>query len=154
MIKYLYLLFFVGALAGVFIFLKGNPFGSSYKKAVVYIRAQEFRVDVAESMAQKAKGLGGREELAPDEGMLFVLNPPAERSFWMQDMLIPIDIIWIREGRIIGASENAEPEPGVPPHRLKKYQSPDEVDYVLEVRAGTFDKMNFEVGDGVRVDFR
>lgn len=114
--------------------------------APVEIKGQVFTVEIPETRAERAKGLGGRESLAPDEGMLFVYDSPRRLSFWMKGMLIPLDFIWIREGKIVRLDENVQPEDYQPPETLR----PEErVDQVLEVKSGTIEKFNIKVGDKV-----
>lgn len=115
----------------------------------VEIKGQVFYVEVPETRAEKARGLGGRESLAPDEGMLFVYNSPRRLSFWMKDMLIPLDFIWIRDGEVVRVDENIKPEDYQPPKTL----SPEEkIDKVLELNAGAVEKNGIRVGD--KVEFK
>jgi len=97
------------------------------------------------------RGLGGYESLADDRGMLFLFERSERHSFWMKDMLIPIDIIWISaEGRVVEV-QTAQPEPGVPDDQLKHY-SPDEPSlYVLEVREGLAAERDVQAGDTAEI---
>jgi len=98
------------------------------------------------------RGLGGRESLPDDRGMLFVFPEPGRHGFWMKDMLIPIDIIWISaEGRVVDI-QAAQPEPGVPDPQLKRYSPNGEAKYVLEVRAGLAAEKNVQVGDEAQIE--
>jgi uncharacterized membrane protein (UPF0127 family) len=98
------------------------------------------------------RGLGGRESLPDDRGMLFVFPEPGLHAFWMKDMLIPIDIIWISaEGRVADI-QTAQPEPGVPDQQLKLYRPDAEATYVLEVRAGLAADKGVEVGDEAQIE--
>lgn len=121
-------------------------------RTTVTIHDTTFKVDVSETPQSRSKGLSGRERLSEDEGMLFVFTAPTIRSFWMKDMLIPIDIIWINENKIIGFHEDVQPEPGVSLTKLTRYTSQDIADQVLEVQAGTVKRLGIIVGDGVLVE--
>lgn len=90
-------------------------------------------VEVADSPAERARGLSDRGALSPDAGMLFTFDEPDERQFWMKDMRFPIDIVWIRDGRVIGVDANVPVEDGPP---WTTYRSPESVDAVLELNAG------------------
>lgn len=92
-------------------------------------------------------GLGGTTHLDDYEGMLFYLAANTNTSFWMKDMLIPIDIIWINDGKVTGIEKSVEPQPDTPDYKLELYPSPGGVDYVLEVNAGFSKKNNIKVGD-------
>jgi uncharacterized membrane protein (UPF0127 family) len=63
------------------------------------------------------RGLGGYESLPDDRGMLFVFQQPGEYGFWMKDMVMAIDIIWISVENQVVHVETAQPQPGVPPRR-------------------------------------
>jgi len=98
------------------------------------------------------RGLGGRESLPDDSGMLFVFPDSGRHAFWMKDMLIPIDIIWISdEGRVVDI-QTAQPEPGVPDPQLKRYYPNSEAKHVLEVRAGLAAEKGVKVGDEARIE--
>jgi len=117
----------------------------------VVINDHEFDVEVADTIIAKAQGLSGRDQLGKDEGMLFISGRPSIQRFWMKDMLISIDIIWISDGKVVGFEKNASPEPGVPTRGLKIYQSPEPVELVLEVSAGIVDRLGISVGDSVSI---
>src|SRR6476659_2891674 len=54
-----------------------------------------FRVEVAASEEEQAKGLMFRTRLGPDEGMIFPRAPVDIPSFWMKNTPLPLDIIFI-----------------------------------------------------------
>jgi len=140
----------IGALYwfGLFGEVKNNQDGSG---TTVTIRDATFHVDVADTPQARSKGLSGRESLDRDEGLLFNFSGSATRRFWMKDMLIPIDIIWIDAGVIVGFSEDAQPEPGVSTTDLMIYASPEPANQVLEVQAGTVGRERIVIGDAVIV---
>lgn len=110
----------------------------------VVIGDKEFRVEVADTEQEKEKGLSRRENLAEDAGVLFVYEKLRRPRFWMKDMFIPLDFIWINNGEIVDAHENIQPEDVQPPDAIV----PDEeVDMILEVNAGTINKYDIEIGD-------
>jgi uncharacterized protein len=108
-----------------------------------------FRVDLARTMLERSQGLSGRGRLGDDEGMYFIFDSPAVQGFWMKDMLFAIDIVWVLGDRVVGFRENAQPEPGKSIFTLPVYYSPEPVDRVLEVNAGTVAKYGIEIGDTV-----
>jgi hypothetical protein len=98
------------------------------------------------------RGLGGRESLFDDRGMLFVFPEPGRYGFWMKDMLIPIDIIWLSAEGLVVDIQAAQPEPGVPDQQLKRYNPSGEAKYVLEVRAGLAAEKGAQVGDEAQIE--
>ena len=112
---------------------------------------QQFRADIADTMDKQSIGLSGRPSLGQDEAMLFMFGRYAARTFWMPDMNFPIDIIWIKDDVVVGFAENVQPEPGVGMFALKRYSSPEPVDKVLEVIAGTVSRLGVKIGDRVAI---
>lgn len=69
-----------------------------------------FRVEVARSPQEQARGLMFRTEMGPDEGMLFPYDQPRVLSFWMKNTVLSLDLVFIDEQhRIINIAENAVP---------------------------------------------
>ena len=69
-----------------------------------------FRVEVARTPQEQAKGLMFRTQMAPDEGMLFPYDQPRMLSFWMKNTVLSLDLVFIDEQhRIINIAENAVP---------------------------------------------
>lgn len=123
--------------------------GSSQPKVI--INENEIKVSLAKTQQDREKGLGGVSALDSNSGMLFVFdNPDKPQVFWMKGMLIPIDIIWIKDGKIVKIDKNIPvPTEGVSDNSLKVYSAEQIVDYVLEVNAGFSDKNSFNTGDNV-----
>ncbi|MEX2016957.1 MAG: DUF192 domain-containing protein [Candidatus Pacearchaeota archaeon] len=108
-----------------------------------------FVIEIADSDEERALGLGGRESLDENKGMLFVFEEEVMPGFWMKDMKFPIDIIWIDSNReIIGIQENLQPCSNIvlcpavyPSHPIK---------YVLEINANLSDRDNITEGNIVK----
>ncbi len=107
-----------------------------------------FRVIVANTPAKQVKGLSGTAHLGDDEGMYFPMETGLPVSFWMKDMLISIDILWIKSGKIVGI-EHQVPAPGLKTADgdLPVYRPPiDTIDGVLEIAGGRSQSLGIEVG--------
>ncbi len=101
-----------------------------------------------DSEAQKMRGLMYRESLAWESGMLFIFDVAARYSFWMKNMRISLDIIWIDNGKnIVDITQNVLPCSG--PQDCESIIPVSEVKYVLEVNAGFSDKNKIRIGDKV-----
>lgn len=109
----------------------------------------KIKIEIADTDAKRTKGLSNRQSLDEDTGMLFVMEQTKKTIFWMKDTLIPLDIIWIKNGVITGIEENVKTEIGVDDSKLKRYQSPGEVDFVLEVNAGFSSKNGIKPGQKI-----
>lgn len=143
---------FIAIIAGGFLIF-GSGLVSKEKKGKVFIKGQEFNVEIADNSMRQSRGLSGRERLGENEGMLFLFSKPGYQSFWMKGMEIPIDIIWIKDNKIVGFEKNVQPEPGVRRASLKRYVSPEAVEKVLEVSAGTVERLDIQVGETATVSY-
>ncbi len=118
----------------------------TYQTQVV-IEEKVYNVDVVDTQYLLSKGLSGRSGLAPNEGMLFVFANSDEHSFWMKDMLFPIDIIWIDENWKV-----VDIEPNVSPNTYPKIFVPNApAKYVLEISAGESVKNGITIGEQVNI---
>jgi uncharacterized membrane protein (UPF0127 family) len=114
--------------------------GQPMNRATVQIGGLRFDVEVADSLLQQRAGLSGRKSVPEGTGMLFDFGRSATRTVWMKDMLVPLDIAWAAEGRVVEV-RTLQPcgESDCP-----MWQSPGSVDALLEVPAGSL----AEVGVG------
>ena len=112
----------------------------------VQINGTTWQVEVAQTRLARAKGMGGRRELAAGKGMLFLFRSARPRSFWMKDCLIPLDIAFLdATGTVVNLyTMPAEANPSNPTGR---YDSNLPAAYVLEVPAGALSQANVRIGD-------
>lgn len=121
-----------------------------YARGGVRIGDKTFSVEIALTQEQQALGLGQRDSLARDAGMLFVFKPAQLRTFWMKDMRFDLDTVWIFDGKVVHISRRVPaPKSNVLPENLPTYSPGTEVDYVLEINAGAADGL--KVGDRVEI---
>jgi uncharacterized membrane protein (UPF0127 family) len=107
----------------------------------------DVRVEVADDLAEQAKGLMDRTTLGENRGMLFVYPQERELSFWMKNTLIPLSIAFIDSERRIIDIQNMKPLDDKPPH----YVSAEPAQYALEVNQGFFEERGVRVGDRVEL---
>lgn len=116
------------------------------------INTVSLKVEIADTKAKRNRGLGGKESLAIDEGMLFVFPQPGEYTFWMKGLKFPLDFVWIRGDKVVDLTSNVQPPaPGQKDESLPFYQSKESVDKVLEVNAGTIQRLDIKVGNTVKI---
>lgn len=115
------------------------------------IGSKSVNVEVANTEKLRKAGLSGKSSLAQDSGMLFVFDSlQVTPEFWMKGMLIPIDMIWISQGKVVKIDANVQPpSPGTPDSNLTIYAPNGKVDYVLEVNGGFSDKNGIKTGAAV-----
>lgn len=121
-----------------------------FSDAQVQIGNKKLNVFVADQPEEQRLGLSIRDNLSDKEGMIFIYAQPLRPAFWMKGMQFPIDIIWIRDGKVVDMSLYVESQQGRDDLELKLYKPKVEVDAVLEVNAGWAEKNKVKVGDDVR----
>jgi uncharacterized membrane protein (UPF0127 family) len=120
---------------------------ASAETVTVTFPGGELDVELADTPDERALGLGGRDALAVDAGMLFDLGSTRVPSFSMRGMRFPLDMIWIAEdGEIVAVTADVPHEPGAPDSELRRYSPPEAVRYVLEVNAGTAARLGLAPG--------
>ncbi len=103
-----------------------------------------FSVEIAETEAEREKGLMFRKDLPEGRGMLFDFHREQDVGFWMKNTYIPLDMIFIRgDGRILRIAENTQPL------STRIIPSNGPVRWVLEVIGGTARKLGIAAGDRV-----
>lgn len=103
-----------------------------------------FTVEIADTPKAREKGLMYRTHLDSDAGMLFDFHKDRQVAFWMQNTLIPLDMVFIgADGRVRNVHANARPlDPTAIP-------SDGPVRYVLEIAGGRAAEIGLEPGDAV-----
>jgi uncharacterized membrane protein (UPF0127 family) len=124
---------------------------SALQKGEVVIDGRvAINVEVARSPQAQIRGLGGRSSLKKGTGMMFPYDGPGPRGIWMKGMRIPIDILWIREGRIVAIEAKVPP----PSSNGELAVFSHVADLVLEVPAGYAKEMGIRVDQSVKVRYK
>lgn len=100
-------------------------------------------LELADKVSEQRLGLQFRPQLPPNRGMWFQFRPAAPARFWMYLTPQPLDMIFIRNGKVIGIVENAMPCPEKP---CQTYGNAVIVDDVVELRAGQASKLDISIG--------
>lgn len=111
-------------------------------------------VEVAESLAQHARGLMFRQTLRDDEGMLFVYRKDKPRRFWMKNTYIPLSIgLFNNKGELIEI-RNMAPDTMVPKGKTFHYPIAHTAParYVLEVNKGWFERHGVRLKSRLIID--
>lgn len=102
-------------------------------------------IEIADDEYSTQTGLMYRHSMAENQGMLFVFNDSRQRSFYMKNTEIPLDIIYLNSDKeIVSFQKNAKSfdETSLPSEAASQY--------VLEINAGLSDKWKLEKGDKIQ----
>lgn len=125
------------------------------------LKDRTFTLEVARDDRSRTKGLGDRESIPEDGGMLFIFPKSERRVFWMFDTLIDLDIIFVDPLGFVTAIHTMPAEPprganepvSVYQNRLKRYSSNTPAQFALEFRAGTVAKLGIKPNDKLPGDW-
>ncbi len=141
----------VAALAGISLAAACSAGPSEAETPRATIRDATVELEVVRTRSEQALGLGDRDSLPWGRGMLFPYERPHFATFWMKRMRFDIDIVWIRESRIVGIAHFV-PHPREEGERPVTVRSPELIDQVLEVPAGFARAHGWKRGDRVSLE--
>lgn len=109
------------------------------------------RAELLTSQDQMLRGMQFRDALPEGRGLLFAYARPGNYRYWMYQVRVPLDIIWMDTHRnIVQVVHDCPPCPG-PPGECKSYGGDFPAQYVLELNAGSAKKHGLKPGQ--RLDF-
>jgi uncharacterized membrane protein (UPF0127 family) len=116
---------------------------------VYFPDGESLSAELAVTQEERALGLMFRKTIECDQGMLFVFDNEDFYSFWMKNMLIPLDLIWLdKEKRIVHIERCVPPCEREP---CPSYSPRIPGMYVLELKAGSVEQRGLKIFD--RLDF-
>lgn len=116
-----------------------------FPRGTIKIDSKVLDVQIAETDAQKTRGLMFQNELPDDQGMIFVFSQEQLVPIWMLNMQFPLDIIWFdANGNVIHIEKQVPPCKSALETATCTVQNADGkmAKYVLEVTGGFTDKFN------------
>ncbi len=120
-------------------------------RLVILPDGYQVRCEVMTHPTDMMRGMMFRDSLAEDRGMLFIHASMGPYSYWMHQVKIPLDILWLDENRIV-----VEISADTPPCTTEKasecpnYGGSVNSIYVVELAAGSAAKHNIKVGTLLR----
>jgi uncharacterized membrane protein (UPF0127 family) len=102
------------------------------------------RIDIADTDAERRRGLMRQRSLGYDQGMLFVFETVDKGSMWMKNTPLPLDIVFVApDSQVINIARQTTPlsEEKITPAAPRKY--------AVEVRAGFANR--FGLTDNTRI---
>jgi uncharacterized membrane protein (UPF0127 family) len=128
------------ALAAVLLLAGCRP---EAEKVTLQVSGQSLSVEVARTEAQRERGLMGRKDLGPRDGMIFVFDRDEHLAFWMKKTPTPLSIAFVSaEGRILQIED-------MQPFSETVIRSRLSVRYALEMKQGAFAALGIREGDTI-----
>lgn len=131
----------------IIMFAVNSGMNNPSPKGKVILKGHEIEVYVADNLMTRERGLSGHEPLGENQGMLFLFGYPSAQSFWMKDMKFPLDIVFIRDHKIVEIAENLPAPANM--FDIASVTSANLIDSALEVNAGTAKRLGWQPGDEV-----
>jgi uncharacterized membrane protein (UPF0127 family) len=109
------------------------------------VGSHRFTIELAATPGERARGLMFRRSMRPDHGMLFDFQTPQPVAFWMKNTPLPLDMLFIdATGTIVRIAADTVPFSETP------VPSEQPIRAVLEVNAGTAERLGIELGAKLR----
>lgn len=117
--------------------------------ATAEMKGETFELEVTETPRERSLGLMFRSALPDNRGMLFSFDPPRPTSFWMKDVPVPLDMVFLRSGVVIAITSSAPPCAAEP---CPTYGPSGEIiDQVIELRSDRAAEIGLQPGDTVNI---
>ena len=133
------------------IFKSNKSLEKSLKKTKVIVKDKELNAYIADNYITRSRGLSIFNSIKDNEGMLFSYpekNVSRKMSIWMQGMKFNIDIIWIKDNKIIYIVENAPYPRNI---TIASYYPKVLADYVLETNSGFIKNNDIKINDKILI---
>lgn len=102
----------------------------------------DVRVEVARTAEAIERGLSYREDI--NEGMLFCFGSSAPQFFWMFEMRVPLDAVWINDGYVTSIQRNIPVRDDV--GEWTRFVGDSLADALLELPVGTLEGVTLTPG--------
>lgn len=106
-------------------------------RAVTMPNGDTIYAEMAVEYVELLRGLMFRDSLAKDRGMIFLHNQTGRYAYWMYQVKIPLDIVWLdKKKQVVEMVANAPPCAAAKASECKSYGGNQDAQFVLEVAAG------------------
>jgi len=133
----------------LFVYQMTKTNGASLKPVstdFVVINNQKVFLDVADTREKVTQGLMGIDSIAENQGMVFLFKKSDYKTFWMKNMKIPLDIVFISNEKIAKIYNEV---PICEKYPCPLYESKYKIDSVIEFKNGFCEKYNVKIGDKI-----
>lgn len=109
----------------------------------------KIQLEVAQTQQQQQMGLMYRPALPDNRGMLFVFPTAQPVRFWMKNVPVSLDMVFLQNGVVQYIQAAAPPCPSEP---CANYGPNVPIDAVIELRSGRAAELGLKVGDSVKIE--
>jgi len=122
---------------------------ANYMYIQLYINNYMFNTKVLKTPKNITNGMMGKTFDDKFDALLFDTNiiNTQEQSFWMKNCIVPLDIIFIKNGKINKIYNNCPP---CTTNNCKKYSGKG--DYIIEMPGGTCKNLKFKKNDIITIN--
>lgn len=119
------------------------------KNSSVFINNKKITLEVADTPETRETGLMFRDNMDENHGMIFLFDKPEVTNFWMKNVKIPLDILFIYKNKIVKLYTMLS---GCTNEPCEIYPSEHIVDSVIEVNSGFCYKNKIKAGQKIELD--
>ena len=112
------------------------------------INNQKIFLNVADTTEKKIQGLMYINKITENQGMIFLFKNPDYKYFWMKNMKISLDIVFLYNDKIVTIYKEV---PVCEKDPCPLYASKYKIDTVLEFQKGFCEKFNLKIGDKIKL---
>lgn len=139
------------------VFATGCASSAPQTSIEIAIGGEQFVLELSTDMPSRVHGLMGITSIPEHGGMIFVFKEAQQRSFWMSNCLINIDLIFLDSRGTITAIHSMVCEPPqaedeslwIYEGRLKHYYSNGPARFAIELTAGSIRRLGLRVNDRI-----
>ncbi|MDF5712857.1 MAG: DUF192 domain-containing protein [Rhizonema sp. NSF051] len=110
----------------------------------------KIQLEVARTSQQQALGLMYRPALPDDRGMLFPFSPPETVGFWMKNVPVALDMVFLRNGIVEYVAASV---PGCKRDPCPSYGPKKPFDMVIELRSGRAAELGLKVSTPIKIEY-
>lgn len=119
------------------------------KTPLAEINGHVFSLYLAQTSEEQSVGLAKYNKINQNQGMLFLFQKADNYSFWMKDMQFPIDIIFIKDNKVVDIFQKV---PVSSNENLPVYTTKTKADKVLEINSGLAKKYGIKIGSEIKIN--
>lgn len=125
------------------------------KTPVAQIGKNKIKLEVAQTQAQIEKGLMFRTSMPENAGMVFLFQPPRPVRFWMHNCYMSLDMMFVKDGKIVHICHEVPPCRTAKPADCPLYPESGEIEVseVIEVNPGYAKRHEIKEGDKVNFEW-